>query len=74
MQEYLFKEQIKWKFNLSRPTWWGQQFKRMVGLVRQSLFKSTERKNLTKQELEEILLDTEIALNNRPFIFIEDDI
>ena len=64
MQEYLINEQIKWKFNLSRAPWWGGQFERMVGLVKQSLFKTTGRANLTKQELEEILPDTEIVLNN----------
>ena len=48
----------------------------MVGLVKQSLCKTAERANLgqTKQELEEILLDIEIVLSNRPSIYIEDDI
>ena len=74
MQEYLIKEQIKWKFKLSRAPCWGEQFERMVGLVKQSLFKATGRANLTKQELEEILLDRELVLNYRPLIYIEDDI
>ena len=46
----------------------------MAGLVKQSLYKTTRRANRTKQELEEILLDIEIMLNNRPSIYIEDDI
>ena len=33
MQEYLIKEEIQFKFNLSRVPWWGGQFERMVGLV-----------------------------------------
>ena len=74
MQEYLIKEQIKWKFNLSRGPWWGKQFERMVGLVKQSLFKATGRANLTKQELEEILLGIEIVLHNRSLIYIEGNI
>ena len=74
MQEYLIKDQIKWKFNLSRAPWLGGQFERMVELVKQSLFKTTRRANLTKQMLEEILLDIDIVLNNRPLIYIEDDI
>ena len=41
----------------------------MVGLVKQYLFKSTGRANLTKQKLEEILLDIEIVL-----IYMEEDI
>ena len=46
----------------------------MVGLVKQSLFKATDRANLTKKVLEEILLDIEIVLNNRPLIYNEDSI
>ena len=30
MEEFLVTEQIKWKFNLSRPPWWGEQFERMM--------------------------------------------
>ena len=67
MQDYLIKQKIKWKFNLSRAPWWGGQFERMVGLVKQSLFKATGRANLT-------LLGIEIVLNNRLLIYIEDDI
>ena len=74
MEEYLIKEQIEWKFNLSRAPWWGGEFQRIGGLVKQSLFKAIQRAHLTKQELEEILLDIEIVLNNRPLIYIEDDI
>ena len=36
MQEYLIKEQIKWKFNLSTTPWGrgGGRIQRMVGLVK----------------------------------------
>ena len=52
MQEFLVTKQVKWKFNLSRVPWWGGQFKRMVGLVKQCLYKATGKAKLTKQELE----------------------
>ena len=74
MQEYIIKEQIKWKFNLSKAPWWGGQFKKIVILMKQSLFKATGRINLIKQELDEILLDIEIVLNNRSLIHTEDNI
>ena len=74
VQEFLVKEEIKWKFNLSRAPWWGGQFERMVGLVKQCLYKATGKAKLTKQELEEIILDTEIILNNRPLLYIDEDI
>ena len=43
-------------------------------MVNQSLFKATGRADLTKEELEEILLDKEIVLNNLPLIYLEGDI
>ena len=47
MQEYLIKEEIQWKFNLSRASWWGGQFERMVALLKQCLYKTTGRANLS---------------------------
>ena len=44
----------------------------MVGQVKQCLYKATGK--LTKQELEEVILVTEINLNNRPLMYTDDDI
>lgn len=52
----------------------GGQFERMVGLVKQALYKAIGKANLGWKELEEILLDIEITLNNRPLTYVEDDI
>ena len=73
-QDFLIKEEIQWKFNLSRAPWWGGQFERMVGLVKQSLYKATGYANLNLNELEEILLDIEVNLNNHPLTYLEDDV
>jgi hypothetical protein len=54
--------------------WWGGQFERMVGLVKQALYKTTGKANLRWEELEEVLLDIETVLNNRPLNYVEDDI
>ena len=53
---------------------WSGQFERMVGLVKQFLCKATGKEKLTKQELEVVVLDAEINLNNRPLMYIDDDI
>ena len=74
MQEYLIKEDRHWKFNLSRAPRWGGQFERMVGLAKQCFYKSTGRANLSQEEFEEIVLDIEVTLNNRPLIYVEEDI
>ena len=46
----------------------------MVGLVKRALYKSNGRANLRWGELEEILLDVEVAVNNRPLSYVEDDV
>ena len=46
----------------------------MVGLVKSALYKSIGNGFLTKKELEDVLLDIETTLNNRPLGYQEDDI
>ena len=38
------------------------------------MYKSIGRAHLTLNELEEVLLDVEVALNNRPLSYVEDDV
>ena len=71
MKEYLIKEKMQWKFNLSRAPWWGGQFERMVGLVKQCLYKTTGRGNLSQKKFEEIILSIDVTLNNRPLMYVE---
>ena len=66
MHDYLSRNDITWQFNLSQASWLGGQFERLVGLVKQALYKLIGGANLTRSELEEVILDTEIALNSRP--------
>ena len=61
------------KFNVIRAPWWDEKFERMVGLVKQSLYKANGYANLNLNELEEILLEIEINLNNHPLTYQEDD-
>ena len=74
MHDYLSHQNITWQFNLSRAPWWVRQFERMVGLVKRAMYKSVGRAHLTWSELEEVILDVEITLNNRPLTYVEDDI
>ncbi|XP_066029903.1 uncharacterized protein [Pocillopora verrucosa] len=73
-QDYLAHENIKWQFNLSRAAWWGGQFERLIALVKTALNKTIGCGMLTWTELCEVVLDVEIALNNRPLCYVEDDI
>ena len=42
--------------------------------VKKSLFKVIEGAKLKFSELEEVILDAEVALNNRPLSYVEDDL
>ena len=71
---YFFSKNIKWQFNLSRAPWWGGQFERLVGFVKRALNKTIGNGNLTWDELEDVILDVEVTLNNRPLDYVEDDV
>ena len=72
--DYLATNQIHWQFNLSRAPWWGGQFERLIGLVKRALHKTIGNGCLRWHELQDILLDVEVALNCRPLTYLEDDI
>jgi len=57
---------IEWRFNLSWAPWWGGQFERLIGLFKSSFYESIGNGVLTWSELEQVVLDIEIAINNRP--------
>ena len=71
--DFLARHQITWKFNLSRASWWGGQFERMIGLVKTAVSKTIGNACLSFEELKEVFLDVEIALNGRPLSYVEDD-
>ncbi|XP_074629800.1 uncharacterized protein LOC141887949 [Acropora palmata] len=73
VHDYLAKHRIMWQFNLSRAPWWGGQFERLIGLVKRALYKSIGGGLLTWAELQDVLLDVEVTLNNRPLSYVEDD-
>ncbi len=74
LQNTLARQNIFWQFNLSRAQWSGGQFERVVGLVKQSLYKTIGRANLTWNELNEVMLGIEVALNNRPLNYAEEEL
>ena len=69
LMNYLATQRIKWKFNLSCAPWWGGFFERLVGIMKRSLSKVVGKKLLTFQELEEVILDIEYTMSNRPMCY-----
>ena len=74
LHTFLQDHKIQWQFNLSKASWWGGMFERMVGLVKNSLYKVVGSAKLTYKELQDVLLDIQIVLNNRPLTYCEDDV
>ena len=72
--DYLAKMNIKWQFSLSRAPWRGGQFECMVRIVKQAFNKSVGNGTLTWAELQDMLLGVEVALNNRPLSYVEEDV
>ena len=74
LQGYLSEHGVKWQFNLSKASWWGGMFERMVSIVKQALYKVVGSAKLTFKELQDVMLDIQLVLNNRPLSYCEDDI
>ena len=53
-----------------RAPWWGGFLERLIGIIENALPKATGRASLRFEELEEVLLDLETFLNNRPLRYM----
>ena len=73
LSNYITEQGIQWRFNMSRAPWWGGFFERLVGIMKRSLSKVVGRSTLNFEELEEVLLDVESAMNNRPLCYLGEE-
>ena len=73
LNNYLAMHQIRWQFNFSRAPWWGGFFERLVAIMKSCLSKMIGNAMLMFDELEEVLVDTECIMNNRPLCYLGDD-
>ena len=46
LHKHLTKENINCKFNLPKAPWWGGHFERLIGVIKQALYKSFGRTSL----------------------------
>ena len=56
-QYQLSRNDIAWRFNLSRAPWWGGQFERLIGLFKTAFYNTIGNGTLRWSELEEVVLD-----------------
>ena len=59
---------------MSRAPWWGGEFERLIGVVKQAMYKAIGGANLNWNELSEVILDVEVQINRRPLSYVEDDV
>ena len=74
MQEYLIKQQIKWKFGLRRAPWWGGQLKKKGRINEVISIKSNRKDKFYQASAIKNFTGHINVLNNRLLIYIEDDI
>ena len=72
--DLLSEQSITWQFNLSRATWWGRQFERLIGMMKVAFYKTVGQGILIWEELSEVILDVEVTLNNRSLTYQQEDI
>ena len=65
---------MNWKFNLGRAPWWNGQFERMIGLMKQMLYKVMGNAHLTMVEMQEAMLYIEINMSNWSLTYLVDNI
>ena len=73
MNNYLATNNIEWRFNMSRAPWWGGFFERLIGVMKSTLAKVIGNALLSYKELEEVFLDVECHMNNRPLCYVGED-
>lgn len=59
----------QWKFIPARAPWFGAIWERTIGIVKSALKKVLGRAMVTKRELQTVLMEIEMAVNDRPLTY-----
>ena len=70
---FLNLHRTEWKFNMSTAPWWGGFFERLTGIMKRALTKKICRTSPQYHELENVSLDVECFMNNRPLCYAEEE-
>jgi hypothetical protein len=73
MQNHLTSEEITWKFNLARSPWWGGFYERLIKEIKKTLYKTLGKSHLSFEGMEQVVMDIEKNLNNRPLTYVESE-
>ena len=70
VQDYLARQEIIWRFNLSKSPWWGVMYERLLKDIKKKVL---GRSTLSFDQLEAIVIDIEKNVNNRPLTYVESE-
>ena len=73
LQDFLAVQEIHWKFNLAKSSWWGGMYERLLKDVKKTLYKTLGKMNLAFEQLEAVVMDIERHMNNLPLTYIESE-
>ena len=73
MKKVLLKGGIKWLFALKKLPWWGGFYKRLVGIIKNSLKKVIGKALCNYEQLAAYLCEIERAINQRPLTYVVDE-
>lgn len=73
LQNFLANKEIRWQFNLAKSPWWGGFYERLIKEVKKTLYKTLGRSHLSFEGMEDVIMDIERNLNNRPLVYVESE-
>ena len=74
MHNFISSKYIQWKFNTEAAPWTGGLFERLIKSVKRCLKKVLLNARLNYEELLTVLKEIESIVNNRPLIYLYDDV
>ncbi len=73
LHDHLARQEIRWRFNLSKSPWWGEMYERLLKDIKKTLYKVLGRSTLYFDQLEAVVIDIEENVNNRPLTYVESE-
>ena len=74
VQDHVSSKYIRWEFNTEAAPWKGGFFERMIKSVKRCLKKVLINTRLTYEELLTVIKEVENTVNNRPLVYMYDDV
>jgi hypothetical protein len=71
LQDYFARQEIRWRFNLSKSPWWGGMYERLLKDIKKPFFDQLQF--IVIYNLLAIVIDIEENVNKRPLTYVESE-